>query len=127
MLFTIFFLVYFLAILNTKRKKPLKLITLSLFVLLIIVMGGVANNPDYLNYQYIYEYNVPGLEYGFSVLMNISHMVGFSYNFFRLIIIIMSLSMIRLFLNKLEIKNDIYWLMYIPYLMILDSIQIRNF
>ena len=47
-------------------------------------MGGVANNPDYLNYQYIYEYNVPGLEYGFSVLMNISHMVGFSYNFLDL-------------------------------------------
>ncbi|MBZ3640183.1 EpsG family protein [Enterococcus casseliflavus] len=127
MLISLSIFIYILGIYNSFHKKNNKIISFLLFFLVLILMGGVTNNPDYLNYQYIYDYNIPGLELGFSMLMDSARSLGFSYNVFRLIVIFVSLLFVNKFLNNLNVKKDLYWIIYIPYLMILDSIQIRNF
>lgn len=127
MLISLSIFIYILGIYNSFHKKNNKIISFLLIFLVLILMGGVTNNPDYLNYQYIYDYNIPGLELGFSMLMDSARSLGFSYNVFRLIVIFVSLLFVNKFLNNLNVKKDLYWIIYIPYLMILDSIQIRNF
>lgn len=114
-------------------KKGNKIILLSSFIFIWIIIGGNIASADVSNYISLYFQSVNkeySLEFGYTFLEKLGNNVGFEYAIFRLLIAIPPVILLYFFLEKVVGKNEnkhLFLLFYMSYLLIMDAEQIRNF
>lgn len=103
------------------------MVTILMFFLLVVLMGGSISNIDYSIYENMYNLNNFTKDIGFGVLINISNTIGLNFLVFKLIISLFGLSLIYHSLGKLKISKYYFSILYLIYPFFFDVVQIRNF
>ncbi len=102
----------------------------ALLSLLVIVMGGSVDNPDYFTYARLFEEGgASGADPLYFALTNAARSAGLSYVGFRLLVSAASFALLYLAgRTLLEDRRVVYWLAcYAVYPFMLDVVQTRNF
>lgn len=112
--------------------KKSKLLTYTMMLAAVILIGGSSLNADYYSYENNYFAIGNGLnswnfEIGFQWLNRLIFNLGFSYQQFRLIIALMGMLLIYKTIKKFTNNTAYVMALYLIYPLILDTIQIRNF
>lgn len=118
------------------KKNNLTLQQLFSIIILIfmwIIFAGNTSNPDYNNFEHIYNKitiggleSYSGVEIGFSIIMKLSGIFGFSYQQFLIILSTVFLILLLKFIFYFSKSPALVLLIYIFFPFFLDIVQIRN-
>lgn len=130
---------------NIMIVKPIMIITCFMVTIIILIMGGASNCPDYMNYESMY-YNAvnfswqyfwdPSVAYsmgycrdfGYSITNYIGNELGLTYQDYKFVSSLIFLMTLFIYTWRI-IKNKliIFLCLYIVYPYLMDVIQVRNF
>lgn len=127
MLYVLTMIVTCLNMLNVFIRKKRKFISVSLFLLLVILMGTNTNNPDYFVYKDYFNLTRSINDFGFMFLIRLFNSLNISYEHFRLILAFIGLLLINITVKKSTNNNSLFYLLYFIYPFFIDVVQIRNF
>lgn len=103
-------------------------------LLMWLTFGWNFQNPDYYNYQLMYNdiKNSSGLlfegkDLGFKLLMNISNLLGMNYQMFVIVVSSIGLLLILSTVRKYSPNVMYVYLLYFIFPFFLDIVQVRNF
>lgn len=116
-------------VLYIKRRKSSKILAIISAVLIVIIMGGNNSNPDYEGYKYFYDnsFYPDSFEFGYVALLKTGLSLGLQYNSFLIILDFICILLLAWFISKHTEQYHFVIVMYLLFMIFLDTIQIRNF
>ena len=106
----------------TKKARVFSALLLGLMIFLVILN---KENPDYVNYKWMYESGMQ-VESGWKYLEELAIGFGLQYDEFKSVVVAISFAILFYGLIKLEINENIVLAIYAFYPFAMDAIQIRN-
>lgn len=125
-LYTAILILLYITSSRLKMKKD-RLIPILACGLLIILMGGQTNNPDYLIYRTIFNGDFYSKDPGFGLIIWGLKYIGFNETNFRLGIAIIGYILISFTVYKYLKDRRLFYLFYAIYPFMFDVVQARNF
>ena len=110
--------------LNLKRDR---LIPFLACFLLILLMGGQTNNPDYLIYKNIFNGDFYSKDPGFGCVIRFLKLLGFTDENFRLGISLIGFTLISITVFRFLNDRRLFYVLYAIYPFMYDVVQARNF
>lgn len=126
MLYTLSLIIVIFNFINIFIKRNSKGLLVSTFLLYWVLIFGNNNNPDYLIYQRLYQFQ-SSKDAGYNLLAKIFNSVNISYNVFLAIVSFVCLLLIFSTVLRYTNNYSYIFLLYFAYPLMLDAIQIRNF
>ncbi|MEN2662794.1 EpsG family protein [Lacticaseibacillus paracasei] len=111
-------------LLHTKKDRVSAFIAC---LILILMMGGQTNNPDYMIYRNIFVGPFYSKDPGFGLILQFLKIIGFNADNFRLGIAIIGLCLISVTVFRLVNTRFLFYLIYGIYPFLFDVVQARNF
>lgn len=96
-------------------------------LILVLIMGGQRDNPDYITYQQIFSGPFYSKDPGFGVIIQILKTLGFTVVNFRLGIALIGLFLMSITVFRLVDNRVLFYLIYGIYPFLYDVVQARNF
>ncbi|MGO4961246.1 EpsG family protein [Jeotgalibaca porci] len=112
---------------NSIRIRHKKIPVILFIILLGLLMGANTKNPDFNAYLFAYNPNRVGSDFGYSLLVKLFNLIGFSYSSFRITISFIGIFLISKTVNKFVKNKSAFYILYFIYPFIVDIVQIRNF
>lgn len=107
-------------------KNSTRVFSALLLVFMIIIVVQNRENPDYVNYKWIYESGMQ-VETGWKYLEELAIREGLQYDEFKSIVVVISYVILFYGLVKLDVNENIILAIYAFYPFAMDAIQLRNF
>lgn len=124
----------FFNIVESFKKKKIKLISIFCILIFILIYGANNYNPDYFNYLDMYNQvkavgigTSRGRDIGYKLLMYVAIKLGFQFQTFLIILSVLCFLVLSEIIKKYSYNNNYVYLLYFIYPFLLDVVQVRNF